>query len=200
VVDPALIGNTASVSATDVLHEDHQAEDERHDTTTEPERVELHVVRRSNWLRRGFVLLLVAVLAVTALGFFGYRSKTVSRTDGEITTNVTYGQFTRRGVTTPLTISIESKSDFGDDVSVAVASSWLEAMSVRSVSPQPDQESRTGDTVVWRFQQPKGNELQIAVDAEADSSAPPGWVDGSVAVAVGDQLIHQLTFRSWIWP
>jgi hypothetical protein len=53
---------------------------------------------------------------------------------------------------------------------------------------------------VWTFQKPKSNELQVSIDADAGSSTQPGPTDGSVAIAVGDQLIHQLTFRTWIWP
>ncbi|MEY2433082.1 MAG: hypothetical protein QOC92_2807 [Acidimicrobiaceae bacterium] len=181
---------------------DEHGVDERPDTDTTvgPDHVDLRAVRRGHRLRLLFFIGVVAFLVAAAFGIFGYRSRTVSRTDRGLTTSVTYGQFTRRGVATPLQIDIQSDTDFSDDVTVAIDSSWLEKMDIHSISPQPDQESTVGDTVVWTFQKPKSNELQVSIDADAGSSTQPGPTDGSVAIAVGDQLIHQLTFRTWIWP
>ncbi len=170
------------------------------DTTTEPSEVSLGQIRRSYALRSLFFVLIVALLVSAMLGYLGYRNRTLRHTVDAVHTTVTYGQFTRRGITTPVHIEIESDTGFDGDVTIALNDDYLERLSIRNLSPQPDQEASAEGNTEWTFQKPDANTISFDIDAEIDGSAVPGWVDATLAIGINDQLTDAYTFRTWIWP
>jgi hypothetical protein len=176
------------------------------DTTREPLSVGLDTVRRGWILRTLFAFLIFAVLLAACFDYLGFRSRTLTQTTGRYTSAVTYGQFTRRGITTPLDIEIQSspgtqsEPGFDGDVKVSITASYVERFSLRQISPQPDSETSKGDVIEWTFQQPEVDRFSIHVDSNIDAAAVPGWVDAEVEITVNDQPVHTYTFRTWIWP
>lgn len=170
------------------------------DTTVEPLEVPRAAARRGSILRAVFTVFVCAVVLLACLDLLGYRSRTLHNENGAVTTSVTYGQFTRRGITTNLRVEVDSETGFDGDVTVSLNEDYLQRLSIRHMSPEPDSETSEAGKVKWTFSQPQADQFSMDVDAEVDPSSSPGWIDGALGIAVADQPVDLYTFRTWIWP
>jgi hypothetical protein len=156
--------------------------------------------RRGHRLRLLFFLTLTAITILALSGWFGVRSRTVTASAGGYRAELEFASISRRGVTVPWRVTVDSERGFSDDVVVTIPSSYLSRVSIRSMQPEPEQSTTDGGNVVWTFSSPPGTRFNVELDAEIDPSALAGWIDANTAVRIGAATIGPLHYRSWIWP
>jgi hypothetical protein len=139
---------------------------------------------------------------VGLLDLLGVRSRTVdaSSPDGAVTLHVHYAQIARAGLDVPFRITVERPGGFDEDVAVAVSGEYLDLFDRTSVDPAPASATATADDVIWRFDPPPGDSLEIAVDMQVQGGRHWGRT-GTVAVLDdgGAALVH-VDFKTWLAP
>jgi hypothetical protein len=170
------------------------------DTTAEPLRVPLRRVRRGHRLRLLFFLAVLVIVGLALGGWFGVRTRTVRGGSGGYTVSLEYAQIARRGVTVPWKLEVTAPDAFADELTVKVEDDYLSRLNIRQVRPDADQSTSEDGSVEWTFDKPAGGAFGFAIDAQIDSAAEPGYVDGIVTVMVGGQEVSTLEYRTWIWP
>ena len=124
---------------------------------------------RAAWARRGFIAFLAIVVLVGLLDLLGVKSRTVdaSSPDGAITLDVHYAQIARAGLDVPFRITVERPGGFDQDMTVAVSSDVPRPLRPQS-SLDPDASVGDGNRrhVIWQFDPPPGDTLEISVDMQ----------------------------------
>src|SRR3954454_11088336 len=123
---------------------------------------------RSVWIRRAFLTLLAVVVVMALFGFLGVRSRTVrqSSPDGAVALGVHYAAVARAGLAVPFTITVHQPGGFHGDVRLAVSGKYLELFDRNAIDPEPSSATSTGDDVVWTFDQPPGDTLEVSLDLQ----------------------------------
>jgi len=156
--------------------------------------------RHGSVIRLLFSVLVLAIVVVGLSGWFGVRTHTRAVHRGGYRIEVEYTAISRRGLTSPLAITMSAAAGFAGDVTIVIPRRYLARFDVRAVSPQPDEETSRGDAIEWTFSQPSGTRFAVDVDTGVDPSAQP-WTDrGSVRVEVDDRAIATVPITTWIWP
>jgi hypothetical protein len=157
---------------------------------------------RAAWARRGFIVLLAIVVLVGLLDLLGMKSRTVdaSSPDGAVTLQVHYAQIARAGLDVPFRITVERPGGFDQDVALAVSSEYLDLFDRNSIDPEPKSATATPDAVIWRFDPPPGDTLEVSVDMQVQGGRHWGRT-GTVAVLddAGSALV-QVEFKTWLAP
>jgi hypothetical protein len=157
---------------------------------------------RGIWWRRLFLGALTLVVVAGLFGFFGVRSRTVSAhsRSAKVTLDVRYAQAARAGLDVPFQIEVHRDGGFDDDVVLAVSSDYLDLFNRNSIDPQPDSETSTGRTIVWRFDSPPTNTFVVTVDMEVQQARHWGR-SGTVAVLDSEgHTLAQTSFTTWLAP
>jgi hypothetical protein len=146
--------------------------------------------------------LLALVVLAGLLHLLGVKSRTVDATspDGAITLSVHYAQIARAGLDVPFRITVERPGGFDQDVAVAVSGEYLDLFDRSSIEPQPSSATATAADVIWRFDPPAGDTLEISVDMQVQGGRHWGRT-GTVAVLDdgGSALVH-VDFKTWLAP
>jgi hypothetical protein len=154
------------------------------------------------WWRRGFLALLTVLVVAAFFGVFGVKSRTVSARSrsGAVTLQVHYAQVARAGLDVPFQIEVRRSGGFDRDVVLQVSSSYLDLFDSNGIDPEPDHQTSTASSVLWRFHRPPTDTLTVTVDMQVQKGRHWGRA-GSVAVLDPDG--HQLartTFKTWLSP
>jgi hypothetical protein len=152
------------------------------------------------WGRRFLLLLPVAVVACALAGLLGVHARTVTAQGHEYELSVRYAATARPGLGVPLEVEIRHDRGFSQPVTIAVSASYLDALQVGSILPQPSESTADGDVVELTFDPPDGEELQVSFQAEVDPSADMGRRTGSVSLLDGSDPVVTARFRTWVLP
>jgi len=169
---------------------------------TEPAPTELGRQRRARMARRGFVTVLVAFLALGALGFVGVRTRTASASGGGYELSLHYATIARPGLDVPWTLTVRHPGGFPDGVTVLVTSEYLDKLDQNGASPAPAAETTDGERTIWRFGPPPGDVLTISLDAQIQSGVQFTRVKGRVEVVAGSSRAATtgLDFSTLVMP
>lgn len=166
---------------------------------TAPEEPDLLRSSRARTLRRLFMALLLAFLAVGATGLLGVRSRTTTVQDGGYQLTVTYGQVTRPGLATPWSLEIHHPGGFDGPITVSTDTKYLDLFDENGFDPQPSKSTATPDMVMWEFEPPDGDTLGVSLDARVEPGAQWGRV-GETSVLVDGQPVVTAKYRTWVLP
>jgi hypothetical protein len=117
---------------------------------TAPEEPNLLHSRRARTLRRLFMTLLFAVLAVGATGGHGVHSRTTTVQGGGYQLTVTYGQITRPGLATPWSLEIRHPGGFDGPITVSTNTKYLDLFDENGFDPQPSKSTATPDMAKYK--------------------------------------------------
>ncbi|MGH9011877.1 MAG: hypothetical protein ACRDYF_18815 [Acidimicrobiia bacterium] len=174
----------------------------RHDVDvvpTAPEEPNLLHSRRSRILRRLFMTLLFAVLAVGAAGRLGVYSRTTTIQGGGYQLTVTYGQMTRPGLATPWSLEIHHPGGFDGPITVSTNTKYLDLFDENGFDPQPSKSTATPEEVIWEFDPPDGDTLGVSLDARLEPGAQWGRT-GETSVLVDGQPVVTAKYKTWVLP
>jgi hypothetical protein len=170
------------------------------DSVGAPARVTLRELRRARNLRRLVLLILAAFLVLGALNFFGGRRTQTQATAGGYQLQVSYPTTGRPGIGAPIQIQVQHQNGFTGPVTLSMSSDYLDVFSVRSMDPQPSQETTTDKMVIWQFDQPPGDMLTVSFDSQFQPDEHPGPHTARVAVLENGQPAAQVRLRTWEAP
>src|SRR5690606_3378865 len=120
---------------------------------------------RSRWLHRAGVTLLALFVGAGAVGLLGPRSR-VARSSAESNDlEVEHAAITRAGVPAPLHVRVTREGGFDGPVQVALCDDWFDHQDFQSWYPSPSAEVGEADQLVYEFDPPTGNTLEVSLDA-----------------------------------
>lgn len=169
-----------------------------HSTTTDVP--EAPVSARARWLSRIGRLVLVLFVVAGAVGLLGPRSGKTSAEGAGYELHVSHAAVTRAGQPMPLHIQVEHPGGFDGPVRLALCDEFFDDLDFQAWYPTPSAETGTADELVYEFDPPPGDVLEVSLDAR---SAPGqfGEVERcSVAVLEGDARVAEAAFDTWRMP
>lgn len=166
---------------------------------TTPEETDLARARRARTVRRIFLTLLAAFIALGAAGRLGVRSATVTAKGGGYELTVTYGQVTRPGLPTPWSFMVRRPGGFDAPVTVATTSKYLDLFDENGFDPQPSSSTATEKYLIWEFDPPPGDTLAVSLDARLEPGAQWGR-SGETAVLEDGKPVVTARYHTWVMP
>jgi hypothetical protein len=160
------------------------------------------VGRRAVWIRRGFIALLGLVVLAGLLHLLGVKSRTVDARsrDGTISLSVHYAQIARAGLDVPFRITVQRSDGFDQDVTIAVDSEYLDLFDRNSIDPEPKSATATADAVIWQFEPPPGDTLEISVDMQVQGGRHWGRTGTVALLDDSGSTLLQVQFKTWLAP
>jgi hypothetical protein len=157
---------------------------------------------RAVWLRRVFLALLAVVVALGLVGLLGVRSRTVTSQspDGQVEVSVRYAQVARAGLDVPFRVTIRRQGGLDGDVTVAASSNYLDLFDRNAIDPEPSSATSTEDEVIWKFDQPPGDTLEISLDMQVQSGRHWGRSGHVTVLDDSGQPIVGVGFKTWLVP
>jgi len=155
------------------------------------------------WFRRAFLCLLVVIVIAGVTGFLGVKARTVQARAklGGTSLEVHYAQIARAGLDVPFEITVHRPGGFdGNQVVLAISSSYLELFDRSSVDPQPSSETSDASQVQWTFDPPDGDTLVVSVDMQVQAGRH--WGRAGTVSLLDDQAKPVVTasFKTWLSP
>ena len=151
------------------------------------------------WHYAGVGLLVLVVLAAV-LGLLGPREGSTASAEAGYSLTLTYPQITRAGQPAPLHLRIEHADGFSGPVRVAISDELFDHLDFQSWFPSPSAEVGEAGVVVYEFDPPTGDVLEISLDART----APGQLGGvdryHVALLVDDESTARTPFTVWRMP
>jgi hypothetical protein len=154
---------------------------------------------RARFVRRCFLVILVAFIVLGVTGFFGVRTRTAQGSGGGYTVEVEYPQVTRPGLDSPWTATVRRPGGFAGPVTIAVTSEYFDMFDENGLDPDPAKASQDGEFTIWTFEPPSGDTLTVAFDALL-SPAQQWGRGGVVQVREGDVPVVEVPFHTWVSP
>ena len=157
---------------------------------------------RAVWLRRAFITLLALLVALGLMGLLGVRSRTVTAqsSDGQVELGVRYAQVARAGLDVPFRITIRRQGGFDGDVTVAASSSYLDLFDRNAIDPDPSSATSTQDELIWKFDQPPGDTLEVSLDMQVQGGRHWGRSGHVTVLDDSGQPIVSVGFKTWLVP
>jgi hypothetical protein len=146
--------------------------------------------------------LLALLVLAGLLNVLGVKSRTVDAAspDGALAVSVHYAQVARAGLDVPFRITVQRQGGFDQDVTIAVSSDYLDLFDRNGIEPQPTAATATTDDVVWRFDPPPGDTMEVSVDMQVQGGRHWGR-SGTVAVLDdGEAPLVAVHFKTWLAP
>ena len=136
-----------------------------HNSSTLENLTGLETARRGRITRRVGFALLLGILLVSFLGVFGPSRKTITTTDGLDELSLYYGSVVRSGQAVPMEITVTRAGGFDGPVTLAFDRAVFERFDFQNWYPNPSSEVGEGAEVVYEFDPPEGDTLQVTLDA-----------------------------------
>jgi hypothetical protein len=146
-------------------------------------------------------LMAFAVLdAIGATAILGVHSEVVRDERGDLALAVTYADATRPALATPFDIEVSQPGGFDGPVRIAVDHEYLRMWDENGLNPAPSAETVMGTWLVWEFDPPIGDTLQVSYDARIEPAAQQGR-SGAVAVLDEDDApLVEVSFTTRVLP
>jgi hypothetical protein len=166
---------------------------------TAPEELNLLQSRRARIARRAFMVLLLGFLAVGLTGRLGVHTRTATARGGGYELTVTYGQVSRGGLATPWSLEINHPGGFDGPITVATNSKYLDLLDENGFDPQPSKSTATADQIMWEFDPPDGDTMDISLDGRVEPGAQWGTT-GETSVLVDGKPAVTVKYKTWVMP
>lgn len=156
--------------------------------------------RPARWTSRLGIGVLVLVVAAGAVGLLGPRTREGEDTGGGYLLEVEYAAITRAGQPAPLHIRVTRESGFDGPVQIGVCDDWFDHLDFQSWYPTPSAETGSADRLLYEFDPPPGETLEISLDARTSPGQFGGVARCEVDVLEQDQPVVSVSFRTWRLP
>lgn len=168
-------------------------------TTTTPEVVSISTIRRARNLRRVAIGLLMLFLLGGLLGFWGVSSETKTASGGGYDLSVEYASVSRPGLATPWSVKVQRRGGFDGPITIATDGRYFDMFDENGFDPQPTSEINDGEMLVWEFDPPEGDTLNLSFDARIEPAAQSGR-DGLTQVRVGGRPVVSVSYHTRLMP
>lgn len=151
-------------------------------------------------VRRGAVVVLLLVMVAGAVGVFGVHTSSASASGGGYVVTVTYPRTARAGLDAPWSVDLRAPSaGFGEQIVLAVSSSYFDIWEQQGFSPEPSAETSDGTWDYMTFDPPPGRDFSLTFDGYIQPGSQRGR-DGEVAVLVTERPVVSVQFSTWLAP
>lgn len=155
--------------------------------------------RASVWGRRVFIVLMLLFVIAGVTGLLGTRSATKTATEGDYTVSVQYARIARAGLDVPWQVTVTRAGGFSGPITLAVSAQYFDIFESQGFSPEPSDETATGDTLYLTFDKPPGDTLQVSYDIYVQPSSQEGH-SGQVSVIAGGRPVATVGFTTTLVP
>lgn len=138
--------------------------------------------------------LMLLVVILTMLGFFGGAGPYNSRTAANSTVSVDYDHSIRRIADAALTIQLNGLS--GSSTQLLVDQKYMSNFQVQHITPEPNQVAGNGSVLTYTFNVPPGAH-QLSIDFSLRTNP---LVVGSINGQIGPDRDHFVTIRQFVYP
>jgi hypothetical protein len=169
------------------------------DSTTED--LVAHPPRRAGrWAGRAGILVLVLIVLVGLSGALGLQTRTTTEEGGGYELEVEYPWLSRAGQPAPLHLQISRAGGFpGQTVTVELCDDLFDSLDFQNWYPNPSAET-VGDRLVYEFDVPPGNVLDVSLDARVAPGELGGHDECTISVLEGELPMVTADFDSWRLP
>lgn len=154
----------------------------------------------SRWVHRIGVTVLSVLVLAGAVGLLGPRTGEVAASGGGFDLEVEHTTITRAGVPAPLHLTITRADGFDGPVQVALCDSWFDHQDFQSWYPTPSSEVGERDRLVYEFDPPTGDTLEVSLDAHTAPGDFGGRDTCAVEVLEDDVPVTAVEFTTWRLP
>lgn len=152
------------------------------------------------WAGRAGVLVLVLVVAAGLAGALGPQTSTTTAEGGGYELEVEYTWLSRSGQPIPFHVQVTRAGGFpGETVTIELCDEFFDALDFQNWYPNPSAET-VGDRLVYEFDAPPGNVLDVSLDARIAPGELGGRDECMVSVLEGDLPLVSVEFDSWRLP
>jgi hypothetical protein len=157
--------------------------------------------RRRRGLRRVLFALVTLVLVLGVLGLLGPRTAEVSARAGNLELTAAYPSISRPGLGAKLTFEVRRPAPVDAPVTLALDSSYLDALAEVTVDPEPLSATADADRTIWTFEPAAGADtLVVSVQGRIHPSGRVGRRTATVAVLEDDAPAVSVRFRTLVVP
>ena len=155
---------------------------------------------RGQLAHRTGIGLVLLVVAAGLLGLLGPRTseRTVSADGWRLT--VEHASITRSGQPAPLHLRIESTDGFTGPVQVALCDDLFDHLDFQNWYPNPSAETSSPTRLLYEFDPPEGNVLEVSLDARAAPGQWGGRERCRAEVLDAEQPVVGADFTTWVAP
>jgi hypothetical protein len=165
------------------------------------------VTRHARWASWVTFLLLFGVMAsavidgVDLVDIWGVDEATVTaESDSGATLSVRHPTVTRPAIASPFEIVVERPDGFDGDVEIAVDLAYLEVWDLNGVYPSPADERSDGRRIIWTFDAPDGDVLDISLDARIEPGVQAEKRAGAVSLLEAGEPEVTVRFDTKVRP
>lgn len=170
-----------------------------HDSTTEG--LEEIPQRPGRWVHRIGMALLVLLIAAALVGLLDPRTGTVADSGGGYELTVAYPAVDKAGLSAPLHISVHRPGGFdGSTVQLALCDDLVDTLDFHSWYPTPSAETGAPSALVYEFDVPPGETLEVSLDARHTPEQLTEYVECEISVLEQDEPVASVSFTSWRLP
>jgi hypothetical protein len=155
--------------------------------------------RRRRLVVNSFAVVIGLVFLAGLLNLPGVRSTTARSRAGELELAVVHGQVSRGGLATPFDITVSRPGGFAAPVVVGVTRDYLSIFDENGLDPDPASATTMGEWLLWEFEPPIGDTLEISFDARIEPAVQRGK-SGDVAVFDGGREVVAVHLRTTVLP
>ena len=168
--------------------------------STAPAEVPLPRLRRARTLRRAFLAVLFLFLAAGALGLLGVRTTSVSATAEGYELEVKYASVTRPGLATPWVVSVKHAGGFEGPITLATSAKYFDLFDENGLDPEPTSSTTSGDLLVWEFDPPEGDTLEVSFDARIEPAVQLKSMKARTVLIIDERRVTQVDYRTMVLP
>lgn len=151
------------------------------------------------WSRRGFLVLLLAVVLAGTAGLLGVRTATSTADDGGWQVALQHATVARAGLDVPWQATVTHEGGFGKELTLAVTGDYFDIYETQGFRPEPSDTTRDADTLFLTFTAPPGDTFVLVYDAYIQPSSQLGR-DGTLSVMDGGARVATVDFTTRLLP
>lgn len=160
----------------------------------------LETARRGRLGRRTGLGILILIPALSFLGIYGPSERTQATQDGPMELSLSYGSVVRSGEAVPMEITVTNTEGFEGPVTVVFEKEVFERFDFQNWFPNPSSEVGEGAFVVYEFDPPEGDTLDVSLDARVAPTQWGGRDEYALWVEVAGQPTLRTDYTVWVIP
>ena len=150
------------------------------------------------WWRRGTLAVLTLLVLAALAQQLGMRTDTVEGSAGDLRVSIRYADRARGALAAPFSVDIERPGGFTGPIEVRTRQSYLAIFDDNGLEPEPASMTTEDGYVIWTFDAPEGDTLEISLDARIEPGVFGRERGATVVAADGDSVT--LEYTTWVAP
>ena len=131
---------------------------------------------------------------------FGVRTETKTVIADGYELEVEYGAVSRPGLATPWSVTVTHEGGFDGPVKLATTSQYFDLFDENGLDPEPSSSTTSGDLLVWEFEPPEGNVLEVSFDARIEPAVQLKSVKAKTVLIIEEERVTEVEFKTLVLP